>query len=83
MVGTSGIDGERVAVVTASARTVPLWIFLVSAGTPSIIMTTRPDIRSGSTATVPRYGTWTMSTWAFSLNSSVARCTAVPVPDEP
>ena len=53
-VGTSGKAGERASVVTASAFTVPDWMFFVCTGTPSIIMATRPVIRSGIAAIVPR-----------------------------
>jgi protease I len=54
MVGMSGIEGERMLVVTARARTVPTRIFSVCTGTPSIIMAIRPVSRSGIAAPVPR-----------------------------
>ena len=83
MVGTFGSAGVRVLLNTPSARTNPPSIFLTCGGTPSINIWMRPASRSGITPALPRYGTWTMSTPAVSLNSSLARWMPVPGPDEP
>ena len=81
-VGRSGSSAERVAVVTASARTLPPLMCGIDAAVVSNMSCTWPPIRSVIAPAAPRYGTCTMSTPAVSLNSSPAMWMPVPTPAE-
>src|SRR5215813_2384759 len=59
MTGTSGSASERVAVVTASARSLPALMCGVDDGVTSNITCAWPARRSVSAGVVPRYGMWT------------------------
>ena len=60
-VGTSGSDGERMRLATASARSFP--DFTCGSETPRLshIMSTWPETRSASAGAVPLYGTCVIS----------------------
>src|SRR5207248_800954 len=78
-----GSTSERLALVTANARSLPALTYSMDAGTVPNITCTRPPSRSVSAGASPRYGTWTMLTRAIILNSSPDRWPAVPLPPEP
>src|SRR5207249_1399542 len=79
-VGMSGNAGDRVEVVTASARSLPVRTYSIEDGRLSNINCTCPLITSTSAGADPRYGTWTRLTPVFSLNNSPVRWTFVPLP---
>ncbi len=83
MVGTSGIDAERLRAVVASARTFPPLICPTADPARSNSMVMRPPMMSGYTAPLPLKGTWVMSTPARSLKISPDRWLLVPGPEEP
>src|SRR5262249_23099527 len=80
--GRSGIAGVRLAVVTASPRSLPAWISGSTAPILLNITSTRPGIRSLRAGPAPRYGTCSISIRAMRLNSSPERWTEVPGPEE-
>ena len=80
MVGTSGNCGERVALVMASARSLPAFTSCSADGMLSNIIGTWPATVSFSPGALPRYGTWVRRMPAVLANSSPARCSEVPVP---
>src|SRR5215472_16345449 len=82
MTGTSGSTSARVAVVTASARSLPALMCGVDDGVTSNITCAWPARRSVSAGVVPRYGTWIMSIPVMNLNSSPATCCTDPMPAE-
>ncbi|MCY1222760.1 hypothetical protein D9M69_392540 [compost metagenome] len=81
-VGISGASGERFALVTASALSLPSF----TCGSPETMLSnstcTLPEIRSGTASAVPRYGMCVMNTLACALKASAVRCTTVPLPLE-
>ena len=79
-VGRFGITDERFNDVTARPRNWPSRTIGMIEPMFCSVMVTRPPITSVNTA--PRYGTWTMSTWARLLSNSPAMCCGVPVPGE-
>ncbi|MNT27101.1 hypothetical protein D3C72_1627170 [compost metagenome] len=83
MVGTSGSAGERVALVTASARRRPAFTCGSEPGRLSNISCTWLASRSAIAGPLPLYGTCTISTPAIDLNSSPDRWLVVPLPAEP
>src|SRR5207244_763474 len=83
VVGTSPSAGARVALVTASAFSLPLLMCPSRIGTSKIPICTCPPRRSLTAGAAPLYGTWTKSTFASALNSSPARCVMLPPPAEP
>src|SRR6185369_13479363 len=83
MVGTSGIAGDRLAVVTASARTRPDFTCGTAVAIWSNNISIWPPITSVMAAALPLYGTCLMSALVVSLNNSHARCCEVPLPPEP
>jgi hypothetical protein len=60
MVGISGSTSERIAAVTAGARSRPALMYPIDAGMESNVTCTCPPIRSVSESAEPRYGTCTM-----------------------
>src|SRR5262249_5651781 len=78
----SGSASERVAVVTASARSLPALMCPIDDPEPPNITCTCPLIRSVSAGATPRYGTCTMSTPVIILNSSPAIWEGVPIPPD-
>ena len=74
-VGSSGNTTERLLLVTPMPRNWPLRMYGDSTSTLSIAASSRPPSRSGITAPVPLYGTYSMSMPALRLSSSPAsRC---------
>src|SRR5262249_7300692 len=82
MVGRSGSNSDRAAVVTARARSLPFLMYSIDVAMLSNIACTWPLIRSVSAGAVPRYGTWTKLTSAIILNSSPDIWLEVPIPGE-
>src|SRR5215510_4210384 len=80
LVGTSGRSSERVAVLTASARSLPVLTYSIEDGSGSNVTCTRPPMRSASAGGTPRYDTCTRSTPAMILNSSPQTCWIDPGP---
>ena len=80
IVGTSGSDGSRVAVVTASARSLPAFTCGEALTTLSIMIGTWPAITSISAGPLPLYGTCSMSMPAARLKSSMPRWDGEPLP---
>src|SRR5690606_16241210 len=76
--GTSGTVGKRLALVTASALTFPVSMSGIAGEIVENIIGIRPPRRSVSAPGTPLYGTWTMSSPALVLNSSMVRCGALP-----
>jgi hypothetical protein len=82
MVGRSGISADRLLSAIAIGRTRS--DFSVSmAGTLPNSTCTWPPIKSTSAGFMPLFGTWTIAMPAMLLNSSAARCDALPTPAEP
>src|SRR5215468_430069 len=71
-VGMSGNTGERVAVVTASARSLPPLTYSIDEDMVANMTCTGPPSRSTSAGPAPRYGTCTRVTPVIILNSSPA-----------
>jgi hypothetical protein len=82
IVGTSGASGERLGLVTASARSAPDFTCGSEVVIVSNIIVTWPPRRSLSAGALPLYGTWTMSTLAVVFRSSPDRCAPAPAPPE-
>src|SRR5436305_12873051 len=83
MVGKSGSNVERRAVVTASPRTVPDWICAFAVvDTPTNVCTV-PATTPIMAAFTSRYGTCTTFTPATLFKVSQARCGTVPIPADP
>src|SRR3954467_10909682 len=80
MLGTSGRNGARVAVVTASARTFPAAICPIDSGPLLNDIGICPPSRSLIAGAPPLYGIALRSTLARLLKSSPARWVDVPVP---
>lgn len=78
--GTPGAAGERLACVTASARSWPDWINGASVGQVPNSIGTCPPITSSSACVVPLYGTCSSVMPALCRNSSPARCSPLPTP---
>jgi hypothetical protein len=57
MTGTCGSAGERVAVVTARARSLPALMYSIDDEMMANIASTCPPMRSVSAGAPPRYGT--------------------------
>src|SRR5262249_34006507 len=76
----SGSASERVAVVTASARSLLALIYSIDETVPGNMTCTCPASKSVSAGPPLRWGTCTMSTPAITLNSSPVRCVPVPMP---
>ncbi len=81
MVGTSGISGERFAVLTPSAFSLPDFMCGMAIGVPTKLTLTIPDIRSCCAGPLPLYGTWLSLMPAMYMKSSVTRCCALPLPE--
>ena len=82
MVGTSGSEAERFALVTPNARSVPTFNSDTTEGTPVKNTCTRPAIKSIFAGTLPLYGTCKKSAPARRRNTSPIRCGALPLPPE-
>src|SRR5262249_60545683 len=80
MIGTSGNASQRVAVVTPSARSLPVLTYSSDAATVLNVACTCPLIASVSAGASPRYGTWTTLIPVINLNSSCARWLVEPTP---
>src|SRR5262245_40062130 len=83
MVGTSGAAGERFAVVTAIARTLPERTCGRIDTMVAKLSCTCPPISAILPGPPPLKGTCTHSTPVMERNSSPDRCTPVPTPAEP
>src|SRR5262249_60257489 len=81
-VGIFGSASERVAVATASARSLPALMCSMDAGRLSNAISTCPPTRSVSMGPEPRYGTWSKSTPAIILNNSPATGDVEPTPND-
>src|SRR5262249_15439398 len=73
---------ERVAVLTASERSLPARTYSINEGMLSKLSWTCPASRSVRAGAVPRYGTWTIWTPVMALNSSAGRGVDRTKPDE-
>ena len=83
MVGSSGAAAERLALVTASARSLPpRTCGMAEAMLPNIRLTC-PASKSVSAGLLPLYGTCTMRVPVMALNNTVDKCVALPLPAEP
>src|SRR5574341_1339708 len=82
-VGTSGKAEERLAVVTAMARSLPDLMNGIAEGIESNISWICPPIRSVKAGALPLYGTCCMATLAASLKDSPARCCEEALPGDP
>src|SRR5215212_1790655 len=80
MLGTSGRNGGREAVVTASARTVPAASCPTDSGPLLKDIGICPPRRSLMAGAPPLYGIPLMSNLARPFRSSPARCVEVPIP---
>ena len=80
MVGTSGNASERLAVVTASARSLPALTYPIEDGIGSNVTCICPPSKSVSAGPMPRYGTWTRLIPAIIWNSSPATWPGLPLP---
>ena len=83
IVGRSGNRSERTAEVLAMVRTLPLFMWLAAVDTVAKISCRLPPTRSVIAGPPPLYGTCCMRTPAIIENSSPARWSARPAPDEP
>ncbi|MNT49885.1 hypothetical protein D3C72_1867630 [compost metagenome] len=81
-VGTPGSAGDGLALVTASALSLPPLISAIDEGRLSNITCMVPPVRSVSAGPLPLYGKWTMKVLVCVLNSSPARWIDVPLPLE-
>jgi hypothetical protein len=81
-VGRSGSNSERLALVTASGRSLPALTYSMDAGMVPNIACTCPASMSVRAGASPRYGTCTTLRPVSSLNSSPDRWPAVPLPPE-
>src|SRR6516164_4378749 len=81
-VGMSGNTGERVAVVTASARSLPPLTYSIDEDMVANMTCTCPPSRSTSAGPAPRYGTCTRLTPVIILNSSPVTWATEPLPAE-
>src|SRR5215471_19208570 len=81
-VGMSGNTGERVAVVTASARSLPLLTYSIDEDMVANMTCTCPPSRSTSAGPAPRYGTCTRLTPVIILNSSPKIWFPEPMPPD-
>src|SRR4051794_40729583 len=79
MVGMSGAACVRLAVVTASARSLPLLTNGIEDGVESNMNCTCPETTSVSAGVLPLYGTCCILTPTSALNCSPARCDEDPV----
>src|SRR5215510_13381653 len=82
MVGTSGSVSQRAAVVTPSARSLPVRTYSSDAATVLKVACTWPLTASVKAGASPRYGTWITVIPAISLNSSCARWLVEPTPKD-
>src|SRR5678816_2710648 len=82
MVGMSGAAGERLRLVTPSARSFPSFTSGRLDGMLSNIIVTRPPSRSGIALARPLYGTCVMSIPVIVLKSSPETWIDVPDPDD-
>src|SRR5947209_13988316 len=78
----SGSTGERVAVVTASARSLPALTYSIDEDKLANMTCTCPPIRSTSAGPAPRYGTCTRLTPVIILNSSPKMWFPEPMPPD-
>src|SRR6202162_4636629 len=83
MLGTSGKNGARAAVVTASALTVPAAIWPTDSGPLLNDSGICPPSRSLTAGAPPLYGIAAISILARFFRSSPAKCAEVPVPASP
>ena len=81
MVGNSGIRRERLALVTANARTFCDLICGITDSEVAKMSWHWPAITSTSAGAALLYGTCTIRTPAILLNNSADRCAAAPMPE--
>src|ERR1035437_337827 len=81
-VGIFGTAGERLAPVTASARSLPPRTYWITVGRLPNISEVWPASSSTAAGPPPLYGTCTHLTPAMYWNSSPERWTVVPVPED-
>src|SRR3982074_1649187 len=81
-VGMSGNSSQRIAVVTASGRTVPALTYSIDPGAVPNSTCTCPPRRSVNAGAKPRYGTWIILTLVIILNNSPATCCGLPMPGD-
>src|SRR5262249_35028793 len=82
MVGRSGMEGERRAVVTAMPRSLPFLPYETAEGMVAKHADTSPPTSAIIDGPPPLYGTCTIFTPVRLLKYSPARCAADPLPDE-
>src|SRR4051812_10417088 len=80
MVGTSGKTDERLPVVTARIRTLPLFMKGCADSTGTNAMATSPDRTAVVAGPPPLYGTCVTCTPAYCLSISIDRWLVVPTP---
>src|SRR5438093_1009176 len=80
-VGTSGSAGERRALDTAIARTLPARACGTAGGIDVLEICVCPAT-AAPTACAGWYGTWVMSSFADILIRSIYRCVVVPMPED-
>ncbi len=83
MVGTSGAAATRLGVVTASARSLPALALETAGGMVENTKFTSPARIAAVAGLLPLYGTCSTSTPAALRSISPARCTIVPLPEDP
>jgi hypothetical protein len=81
-VGRSGVEGERLAVVTAIPRSLPCLTNSTAEGMVAKQTETSPPTSAIMDGPPPLYGTCTIFTPARLLKYSPARCAAEPAPEE-
>ena len=79
MVGTSGSAGERWALITASARSLPSLMVLMAGGSAVNAIGVWPPMVEWIASAAPLNGTVTRSSSKSCLNSSPERCGVEPV----
>ena len=82
IVGSSGMSFERSGPATARSLSLPPSDIDFADGGPVSMTSTTPATTSVIAGAVPRYGTWLSCVCVLSLNSSIPRCIALPVPSE-
>ena len=78
IVGTFGISDDRDGLATASALSVPAWIWPITGRIDSIIIETCPPIRSVMALPLPLYGILVSLMLALRANISVEMWPTVP-----
>src|SRR5690554_6427374 len=82
MVGTSGLLGQRWALVMANARSLPASTCGIIVCTESKAIETCPENKSISAGAIPLYGTWVRFRFAVLPNCSATKWAPEPMPLE-